>query len=195
MADINFAFNKLIENNNLKLPKPYNNKNLFKNFNINNKQKKKPIEAVCVITNKSVKNLEGYVLFKEDLEKKDVIISVKLKGLSPGKHGFHIHKTGDLRKSCKSLCAHYNPFNQVHGGPNSKIRHVGDLGNIIANKKGEVNMKIRDKLIKLRGKYSIIGRSVVIHQDEDDLGKGGNKESLITGNAGARIGCGVIGYV
>ena len=53
---------------------------------------------------------------------------------------------------------------------------------------------MRDKLIKLRGKYSVIGRSVVIHADEDDLGKGGDKESLITGNAGARIACGVIGY-
>ena len=70
----------------------------------------------------------------------------------------------------------------------------GDLGNIIANNKGISKMKFDDKLIKLRGKYSIIGRSVVIHEDEDDLGKGNNAESLITGNAGKRIACAVIGY-
>ena len=156
---------------------------------------KKPIEAVCVLTNKTIKNLNGFILFKEDLKNKETIIKVKLSGLKPGKHGFHIHKTGDLRKSCKSLCAHYNPFNKNHGGPNSKERHIGDLGNIIADKNGNVNMTIRDKLVKLRGKYSVIGRSIVVHDKEDDLGLGGDKESLITGNAGARIGCGVIGYV
>ena len=63
-----------------------------------------------------------------------------------------------------------------------------------------------DDLVKLRGKYSVIGRSVVIHADEDDCGTGGldsdgnivdpkkYKESIKTGNAGARIGCAVIGY-
>ena len=110
-----------------------------------------------------------------------------------GKHGIHIHETGDLRMGCISLCEHYNPYNKVHGGPNDKIRHVGDLGNL-KSKRGKVNKVFRDKLIKLRGKYSIIGRSVVIHADEDDLGKGGDEESLITGNSGARIACGVIGY-
>ena len=44
-------------------------------------------------------------------------------------------------------------------------------------------MRMSDKL-KLRGKYSIIGRGVVIHEKEDDLGLGNNKESLITGNTG-----------
>lgn len=156
---------------------------------------KKPIKAICVITNKTVKKLSGYIIFEEDLENKRTKISIKLSGLSQGKHGFHIHESGDLRNSCKSLCSHYNPFNKKHGGPNDKERHVGDLGNLKANSKGIVNKTMYDKLIKLRGKYSIIGRSVVIHEKEDDLGKGDNKESLITGNAGSRIGCGVIGLI
>ena len=155
---------------------------------------KQPIEAVAVLTNTTIKKLKGFIVFKEDLHKKDTVITIKISGLPKGKHGFHIHRTGDLRDSCKSLCAHYNPFHKLHGGKNSKVRHVGDLGNIEGNNKGEVNMRIRDKLIKLRGKYSVIGRSVVIHSDEDDLGLGGNKESLITGNAGSRIACGVIGF-
>ena len=154
---------------------------------------KKPIEAVAVITNSS-KNVQGYVLFTEDLKNKGTIIKINLKNVPPGKHGFHIHTTGDLREGCKSLCSHYNPHNKTHGDIKSKNRHVGDLGNIKPNKNGIIKKTLKDKLIKLKGKYSIIGRSIIIHDKEDDLGLGDNKESLKTGNAGKRIACGVIGY-
>ena len=96
---------------------------------------KKPIEAVAVITNSS-KNVQGYVLFTEDLKNKETIIKINLKNVPPGKHGFHIHTTGDLREGCKSLCSHYNPHNKTHGDIKSKNRHVGDLGNIKPNKDG-----------------------------------------------------------
>ena len=150
------------------------------------------MEAVCVLTNVKNKKINGYILFKE--LKKKTKVTINISGLPPGIHGFHIHEYGDLREGCKSLCQHFNPNNSVHGGRNSKIRHAGDLGNIIADKDGNCNMTFFDKVIKLKGKYNIIGRSVVIHADEDDLGLGGNDESLITGNAGKRIACGVIGY-
>lgn len=158
-------------------------------------KKKDIVRAVCVMTNTTKKSINGYVTFTEDPVKKRVRIGVKISGLKPGLHGIHIHRTGDLRKSCSSLCDHYNPDGKDHGGPGDSERHVGDLGNIKANSKGIVSKVFYDKLIKLRGKYSIIGRSVVIHADEDDLGRGGDKESLRTGNAGKRIACGVIGYV
>lgn len=148
------------------------------------------MEAVCVINEKKIK---GTVVIQEDLINKNVIISVNLSGIPPGLHGFHIHEYGDLREGCSSLCQHYNPKNKNHGGPNDKDRHVGDLGNIEANKKGIVNMKFVDKEVKLRGKYSVIGRSIVIHEDPDDLGKGNHKDSKTTGHAGKRIACGIIG--
>ena len=152
------------------------------------------IEAVAVITNTSVKNLSGFVLFNEDLINKCTLIQVKIKGLPKGLHGFHIHQSGDLRNSCSSLCAHYNPKNKSHGDITDKERHVGDLGNIKPNKKGICSVKLNDKLIKLRGKFSVIGRSIVIHENPDDLGRGNNKDSLTTGNSGKRIACGIIGY-
>jgi Cu-Zn family superoxide dismutase len=69
------------------------------------------------------------------------------------------------------------------------------LGNIEADENGNVQQVMYDSLVKISGKYSVIGRSVVIHEKKDDLGKGCNLESLITGNAGKRIACGVIGVV
>jgi len=73
-------------------------------------------------------------------------------------------------------------------------RHAGDLGNIDAAA-GKATIDITDKQISLfPGKDCIIGRSVVVHADPDDLGKGGFTDSKTTGHAGARLSCGVIGY-
>ena len=70
----------------------------------------KCIEAVCVINQN---NIEGYIIFRENLKDKCIDISISLKGIKPGLHGFHIHEYGDLREGCKSVCAHFNPFNWI----------------------------------------------------------------------------------
>ena len=105
---------------------------------------------------------------------------------------------------------HYNPFGKSHGGLNDAERHVGDLGNILADGTGRSKGVITSTLIKLNGPYSVIGRSFMVHQDEDDLGRGDNSKpgdpakgiapvnghaSKVTGNAGARIACGEIKLV
>lgn len=175
-------------------------KKIYDNLHMNN------LIGICVLTNKTIKSIEGNIEFIQ--KNNEVEIFLNIKGLPPGKHGFHIHEAGDLTDSCKSACKHFNPHKKNHGGPESKERHVGDLGNIIVNKKGNIiNKKFKDNKIKLKGINSIIGRSVVIHELEDDLGKGGvdentgeiinqkiYEESKKTGNAGSRIACGVIGY-
>ena len=81
-----------------------------------------------------------------------------------------------------SMCAHY-----TNHGPLSKERHVGDLGNVKANAKGDVHTTFYDDCIRLRGtKCNILGRGLILHENEDDLGQG--KPS------GKRIACAVIGY-
>jgi Cu-Zn family superoxide dismutase len=154
------------------------------------------MKAVAVV---QTGEIQGYVEFKEVKSrtslKLNTKICVKLNGLPPGKHALHIHRTGDLRRGCSSLCEHFNPDKCDHGGPNDTCRHAGDLGNIIADENGTVDTEFIDKIIKLRGcKYNIIGRSIIIHEHEDDLGRGLDAESLKTGNAGRRIACGVIGH-
>ena len=147
------------------------------------------ISAIAVFQ----KNIDGYIKFKEVGNK--VKIEVCVSGLKPGLHGFHVHESGNLLKECKECKDHFNPYNKNHGGPNMKERHVGDLGNIEVDKNGKSNMVFYDHLIKLRGRIcNIIGRSVIIHADEDNLGIPGDKESLTTGKAGKRLDCAVIGY-
>merc|ERR1711920_888844 len=106
---------------------------------------------------------------------------------------------------CNSAGPHYNPHKKTHGAPGDEERHVGDLGNIEPDASGVAKGEIVDKLIKLEGEFSVIGRSFMVHADRDDLGQGNNdqpgpppvngKASKATGNAGARIACGEIKLV
>ena len=146
------------------------------------------MKAIAVFDGK----VTGTVTFEE--EGKYIIIDIQLKGLSKNAlHGFHVHEAGDLTDKCESMCAHFNPYNKEHGGPGSKDRHVGDLGNLKTDKNGNVNIRMSDNMIKLKGKANIIGRGLIIHADEDDLGLGTNAASKINGNSGKRIACAIIG--
>lgn len=104
-----------------------------------------------------------------------------------------MHEFGDNTNGCISAGAHFNPHSKEHGSPNNDVRHVGDLGNIEAGDNGAAKVNIVDKVISLSGEHNIIGRTLVVHADPDDLGLGGHELSKTTGNAGARLACGVIG--
>ena len=118
------------------------------------------------------------------------LIKGTITGLEPGAHGFHIHEFGDMSDGCKSMGGHYNPDNVNHGDLNEG--HVGDLGNIEADDNGKADFSIKAHRVDLIGDRSVVGRGIVVHADPDDLGKGGDEESLKTGNAGDRLACGVI---
>jgi superoxide dismutase, Cu-Zn family len=141
-------------------------------------------------------NCKGRVILAQT-DKDTVLINYNVKNLfPPGLHGFHIHEKADFSNGCLSAGPHFNPYNNTHGSSVSENRHVGDLGNIRSNDKGiaKGTKVLKKSGIKLYGEpeFSVIGRSMMVHEGEDDLGLGGNEESLKTGNAGARLACGEI---
>ena len=137
----------------------------------------------------------GTVTFEQENPEGPTRISFEFSGLAPGPHGFHVHEFADFSNGCLSAGPHYNPHGKKHGAPEDEERHVGDLGNVVADESGNAKGEITDNLIKLSGEFSVVGRSMMIHADVDDLGKGGHDLSLTTGNAGARIACGEIKLV
>ena len=148
-------------------------------------------KAVCLLTGD--KGVKGVVHFEQPNPQGPTKICGELTGLTPGKHGFHVHEWGDNTKGCDSAGSHFNPHKKTHGGPADENRHVGDLGNVVADQSGVAKFELSDSMISLNGALSVIGRTMVVHEKEDDLGKKGDEESLKTGNAGGRVACGVIG--
>ena len=109
-------------------------------------------------------------------------------GLTPGLHGLHVHRCGDVSGGCATTCEHYNPDGTAHGGPLGTSRHRGDFGNVVADADGVcTTVVVADVTLR-----EIVGRAFVVHADPDDCGQGGDEESARTGNAGARLACGVI---
>jgi Cu-Zn family superoxide dismutase len=127
----------------------------------------------------------GTITFAQTGDK--VHISGTVKGLPPGKHAIHIHEKGDLSApDLMSAGGHYNPDKHIHGGPTTSPVHAGDLGNITADASGNAKMDLTVDDISIGGKNDILGKSVIIHEKEDDL------KTQPSGNAGGRIAGGVI---
>jgi Cu-Zn family superoxide dismutase len=108
-------------------------------------------------------------------------------GLAPGAHGFHIHEVGDCSAPDGSSAGpHWNPGNMSHGSPEATVHHLGDLGNIQADSSGAAHYDAVLHDVGLSGANSVLGHSVVVHQNPDDY------TTQPAGNSGPRIACGVI---
>ena len=145
------------------------------------------VNAVAVIQPGNGYNARGNVLFEQ--AGAEVIIKVNISGLNSNSyHGFHIHEFGDIRsQDGKSAGGHYNPDDLPHALPPEKKRHAGSFGNLISDSNGNVDTTFTDDTFSISGQFNpVLGRSVVVHAKRDDGGQP-------TGNAGARIGFGVIG--
>lgn len=143
-------------------------------------------KAVCVLRPTEGNDVHGTVTFAKTTSGIKIVADVD--GLTPGKHGFHVHEFGDISGvHGKSAGGHFNPEGKKHGGPNDAERHVGDLGNLVAGEDGKAHYEREDNVISLSGDHSIIGRAIIVHAGEDDL------TSQPTGAAGARVAYGVIG--
>ncbi|KAI5575772.1 hypothetical protein POPTR_009G005100v4 [Populus trichocarpa] len=161
-------------------------------------KKQPPLFVVASATKKAVavlkgtSNVEGVVILTQEADG-PTTVNARITGLTPGPHGFHLHQYGDTTNGCVSTGAHFNPNNLTHGAPEDEIRHAGDLGNIVATADGVAEAIIVDNQIPLSGPNTVIGRALVVHELEDDLGKGRHELSSTTGNAGGRLACGVVG--
>jgi len=139
-----------------------------------------PIEA------KSGSKLSGKAVLTETEGGVHVVLT--LEGLEPGEHGAHVHEKGDCSAADgASAGGHFNPQSKDHGLPGAEKRHLGDLGNITIAKdgKGSLDITAPGANLKAGDAASFVGRSIIVHAKKDDGGQP-------TGNAGGRVGCGVI---
>lgn len=145
-----------------------------------------PTEAVAVLYPTEGNEAHGMVHFIEVDSRVRVVAD--LEGLAPGAHGFHVHQYGDCSApDGTSAGGHFNPDGTPHGAPDASERHVGDLGNVSADDTGKAHLEWTDSFLSFSGPHSILGRGVIVHAEADDF------TSQPTGNAGARVACGVIG--
>ena len=145
-------------------------------------------KAIAVLHPTAGNKVTGTVTFTPVAE--GVQVHAEITGLTAGKHGFHVHEFGDCSAAdASSAGAHFNPTNQPHAGPDAAARHEGDMGNIEADASGKAKLDYVDHQISLTNDAkSAIGRSVVVHAKPDDL------KTQPSGDSGARIACGVIGW-
>src|SRR5882762_5629052 len=136
-------------------------------------------KAAAQLEPKSGSQVTGMVTFTKVGDEVQVVADIQ--NLKPGKHGLHIHEKGDCSApDASSAGAHFNPTHSHHGGADTPERHAGDFGNIEADASGKVHVELKDKNLKLSGPDSIMGKSIVVHEKEDDL------KTDPSGNSGAR---------
>jgi Cu-Zn family superoxide dismutase len=145
-------------------------------------------KAIAVLYPTAGNKVTGTVTFTGVAD--GVHVHAEIAGLTPGKHGFHVHEFGDCSAGDGSSAgAHFNPTSQPHAGPDAVARHEGDMGNVEADSSGNAKLDYVDHQISLSDDAkSAIGRSVVVHAKADDL------KTQPSGDSGARIACGVIGW-
>jgi Cu-Zn family superoxide dismutase len=146
-------------------------------------------QAIAVLHATEGNSAHGIVTFMQQADG-GVHVHGHISGLTPNaKHGFHIHQFGDCSSpDGKSAGGHYDPAGVGHHGePSADQRHAGDLGNIQADADGNASLEATFWGLTIAGDtHPILGRGVIVHAAPDDYGQP-------TGNAGARIACGVIG--
>jgi Cu-Zn family superoxide dismutase len=134
-------------------------------------------------------DFKGTVTFIQ--EGNGVRIVADLAGVdTDGKHGFHVHQTGECvhgegDKHFTSAGGHFNPGNANHACPPEEPRHAGDLGNIEVTR-GVGHLEETSTLLSLSGPNSVVGKAIILHAKADDC------KTQPTGDAGDRLACGVV---
>ena len=122
-----------------------------------------------------------------------LFVDIRLSGLTPGRHGLHIHEHGDCSApDAASTGDHFSPADDPHGAPADPAgqHHAGDLGNVTADDSGTATGQLTARALSLEpGAVDVVGRAVVVHAGEDDL------SSQPAGDSGEPAACGVIELV
>lgn len=145
-------------------------------------------DAIAVVGPTQGQKVTGTVRFHREGDA--VHVTGELSGLTPSvKHGFHVHEFGDCSApDGTSAGGHFAPEAHPHGAPDPATHHAGDLGNVEADASGNAKIDVTVKGLTLdSGERALVGRAVIVHAQPDDL------TTQPTGNAGARVGCGVVG--
>jgi Cu-Zn family superoxide dismutase len=144
------------------------------------------MRATARIEGRSGSKLTGSASFTET--KGGVQVEVLVENAPPGLHAVHLHEIGDCSAAdATSAGAHFNPGMHPHGAPDAPAHHAGDFGNMSVGADGRGRLSLWDPELTVRpGKYSVVGRAIIVHDKPDDM------TTQPTGNAGGRIGCGVV---
>src|SRR5882762_7507757 len=120
-----------------------------------------PTKAIAVLHSASGSKVTGTVTFTKTGDTVQVVADIT--GLTPGKHGFHIHEFGDCSApDASSAGGHFNPMHKPHGSPDSAERHEGDMGNLEADSTGKAHLELKDNMLKFSGENSILGHAVIV---------------------------------
>jgi len=117
--------------------------------------------AVCILENLNSKGVIRFIQISEDR----ILVEGYVNGLNPGIHGISVHEFGDLSRGSESVGGHFNPYKKNHGNPEDNEKHAGDLGNIMVNELGVGSLRLETNQLKV---WDCIGRSLVVHEREDD---------------------------
>ncbi|MCM3786232.1 superoxide dismutase family protein [Neobacillus mesonae] len=110
----------------------------------------------------------GFATLEETNE--GVVVTISATGLTPGKHGFHVHENAVKGTDFESAGGHFNPTDKHHGLDHPEGSHVGDMRNLIVEEDGtvEAEMLLPDATLEKDDTNSVLGRSLIIHAGEDD---------------------------
>ncbi|MXV75524.1 superoxide dismutase family protein [Candidatus Poribacteria bacterium] len=144
-------------------------------------------QAHAVIGSLNDSGVTGMAVFTQNGDQ--ITFTAEIQGASPGLHAIHIHANGDCSApDGTSAGGHWNPTDVAHGKWGEGEFHLGDIGNITVGEDGTGRITLTTDLweIGTGSDVDVVGKGIIVHADADDF------VSQPSGNAGARIGCGVI---